>query len=159
MDIFYDAHRLFLKRLLEFDVNFILIGGYAVNFHGFNRPTGDMDIWLKPANDNKEKFVKMLLSEGFSEEGISYIADMDFTKPCVFHTGQIPLRIDFLTFINIVQFDEAFSHKVLLPLEDKFVPVLHINDLILSKMTTDRKKDMLDVEELQKIIGKNKRIE
>ncbi len=159
MDIFYEAHRLFLKRLLEFEIDFLLIGGFAVNFHGFNRPTGDMDIWLKPTNENKEKFIKMIRSEGFNEEGISYIAKLDFTKPCVFHTGQIPLRIDFLTFITIVKFDEAFSQKVLLPLGDKFVPVLHVNDLILSKMTSDRIKDKLDVEELQKIIRINKRID
>ena len=159
MDIFYEAHRLFLKRLLEFDIDFLLIGGFAVNFHGFNRPTGDMDIWLKPTNENKEKFIKMIRSEGFNEEGISYIAKLDFTKPVVFHTGQIPLRIDFLTFITIVKFDEAYNQKVLLPLGDKFVPVLHINDLILSKMTSDRIKDKLDVEELQKIIRISKKID
>ena len=156
MDIFYEAHRLFLTRLLEHNVDFILIGGFAVNFHGYNRPTGDMAIWLKPNNENKEKLLKLLLAEGFSEEGIGYISNLDFTKPVVFHTGQIPLRIDFLTFVNIVNFNEAYNNKVLLPMKDKFVPVLHINDLILSKITTDRIKDKLDVEELQKIIRNKK---
>jgi hypothetical protein len=159
MDIFYEAHRLFLKRLLEDQIDFILVGEYAINYHGIRRASGVMELWLKPTNENKEKFIKMIRSEGFNEEGINYIADLDFTKPCVFHTGQIPLRIDFLTFITIVKFDEAFGQKVLLPLGDKFVPVLHINDLILSKMTSDRKKDILDVEELQKIIRSNKRID
>ena len=55
MDIFLKEHKLFLLKLIEHDVIFILIGGHADNFHGYGRPSGDMDIWVKPDNENKIK--------------------------------------------------------------------------------------------------------
>ena len=151
MIIFYEPHRLLLKKLVESDVTFILIGGYAVNYHGFNRPTGDMDIWLRPDNLNKEKLLPLLRAENFSDESIQHIAELDFVNPVVFHFGKIPLRVDFLTRISGVEFDDAFRQKVFLPIENVQIPVLHLHHLILSKISNDRTKDKLDVEELQKI--------
>ena len=79
MNIFYQEHRIILKTLLEHRVDFILIGGYAVNYYGYNRVTGDMDIWLAPDNDNKEMLLKALASLGFDEDGINTIRSWDFT--------------------------------------------------------------------------------
>ena len=59
MKILLEEFRLLLKKLLESKVDFILIGGYAVNFHGYNRPTGDMDIWLRPTNETRDKLVQL----------------------------------------------------------------------------------------------------
>jgi hypothetical protein len=67
MDIFLDEHKEFLLLLLKHEVEFMLIGGYAVIFHGYERTTGDMDIWLKPSNENKEKFIEVLKSYGINE--------------------------------------------------------------------------------------------
>ena len=61
MNIFHDDHLEIIKELLENQVSFLLIGGYAVIFHGYNRTTGDMDLWLEPTNQNKEKNSLMLL--------------------------------------------------------------------------------------------------
>ncbi|MEO8148139.1 MAG: hypothetical protein ABI723_10900 [Bacteroidia bacterium] len=150
MDIFLKEHKIFLLKLIENNITFILIGGHAVNFHGYGRPTGDMDIWVKPDNDEKLKLVELLRKEGFSEEGINTVSQFDFTKRVVFHFGDYPLRVDFLTFINIIKFDEAYEQKQLLPLGDKLIPVLNLHHLVLSKITTDRPKDKLDIDELQK---------
>jgi hypothetical protein len=57
MNILLEPHKHLLRRLIDFKVDFILIGGYAVNFHGYSRATGDMDVWLKPDNDNRSKFI------------------------------------------------------------------------------------------------------
>lgn len=159
MIIFYEPHKEFLKKLISNDVEFILIGGYAVNYHGYNRPTGDLDIWLKPDNANRDKLLRLLRSENFSEEGINKIARLDFSKPVTFYFGKIPLRIDFLTHISGVKFNEAWQQKVLLPMEDCEIPILQLHHLVLSKISNDRTQDKLDVEELQKIIRLKKKKE
>ncbi|MBS1571671.1 MAG: hypothetical protein KF825_14740 [Ferruginibacter sp.] len=73
MNIFFEEHRKLLEGLLQNGVAFILIGGYAVNYYGYNRSTGDMNIWLKPGNDNKEKLLNLLSSMGFDKEDIATI--------------------------------------------------------------------------------------
>ena len=156
MVIIFEDHKLFLKKLLEAQVDFILVGGYAVNFYGYNRPTGDMDIWLKPSNDNREKLAILLEKENYSPGSVAQIRNADFTKHLAFHLGKEPFRIDFLTFIQGVSFEEAKAQQQLLPLEDKFVPVIHLHHLVISKTNTDRFKDKADIEELQKIRGKKK---
>lgn len=152
MIIFYPEHRRFLHVLIKHEVEFILIGGYAVNYHGYNRPTGDMDIWLKPDNNNKLKLIAALRSENFSDDGIKQVESLDFLKPACFYFGRIPLRIDFLTKISGVQYDEADKQKKLMKVDDFHIPVLHLHHLILSKISNTRTKDKQDVEELQKII-------
>lgn len=156
MIITLEEHKTLLKKLVEAGVEFILVGGYAVNFHGYSRTTGDMDIWLRPDNTNRDMMMKLLLDEGFEEEMVQAISKVDFTKGIVFHFGEPPKRVDFLTHISNVKFDEAWEAKQLLPVENIGVPVLHLNHLILSKISNSRTKDKADVEELQRI-NKNKK--
>ena len=151
MVIVFEQHRTFLRKLLVSGVEFILVGGYAVNFHGYNRPTGDMDIWLKPSEENKLKFLELLKKEGYDDRAIKAIQSCDFTSHLAFHIGENPFRIDFLTYIQGVAFEEANAQQQLLPLGEEYVPVLHLHHLVLSKMNTDRLKDKADIEELQKI--------
>ena len=61
MNIFFKEHHEILAALLKHRVNFMLIGGYAVNYYGYHRTTGDMDIWLEPSNENKEMLNRPLL--------------------------------------------------------------------------------------------------
>jgi len=68
MNIFLEKHFDLIKKLLEGNVLFILIGGYAVNFHGYNRTTGDLDLWVKPDNENKTKLIAVLTKMGFNLE-------------------------------------------------------------------------------------------
>jgi predicted nucleotidyltransferase len=151
MVVFIEEHRHLLKRLVEFEVDFIIIGGYAVNFYGYNRPTGDMDIWLRPDDENKDKFIEMLRSEGFSKVSINAVAKLNFEKPNVFHLGKPPNRIDFLTKISRVDFDAAWKRKKMLVVDTVSIPVIHLHDLILAKTGTGRTRDKADIEELQKI--------
>jgi predicted nucleotidyltransferase len=150
MVIIFENHKIFLKRLVEAGIDFILVGGYAVNFHGYNRPTGDMDIWLKPSNENKNKLLQLLKKEGYSEKSLAHIRESDFNTHLAFHIGNDPFRIDFLTYINGVEFEEAQKQQQSLPLDNIIVPVLHLHHLVLSKMNTERIKDKADIEELQK---------
>lgn len=82
---------------------------------------------------------------------------MDFTKVLAFHIGEPPRRIDFLTKIMGLTFQEADERKMFLPLGDFQVPVLHIDDLIVNKLISGRAKDKADVEELQNIMRLKKK--
>jgi len=110
-----------------------------------------MDIWLKPDDETRNKFLEFMHAEKFSVESIKQVSNLDFKKGPAFYLGEMPLRIDFLTKIGGVDFDEAWKEKGLISLNNIQIPVLHIHHLILSKISNNRTKDKLDVEELQKL--------
>jgi hypothetical protein len=124
MNIFYDAHKLVLQKLLDKQVNFILVGGYAVNYYGYNRVTGEMDVWLQPDNSNKKLLLIALPELGFDEEGITIIDSWDFTKPQLFHIGEKPDLTDFMTHISGVKYDIAKRNSTLANI-DGLVPIHH----------------------------------
>jgi hypothetical protein len=141
----------YLKTLIDCQVDFLIAGGYAVIYHGYVRTTGDMDIWLRPDYENKIKLLGALARQGLQDDSIQFVSQLDFTTPVSFHIGQIPEKIDFFTFITGLEFDAAKQHSVTLNIENLQVPFLSLPDLIINKMMTTRKRDQVDVEELQKI--------
>lgn len=152
MNIFIKEHRQMLQALARNNVRFMLIGGYAVIYHGYARTTADMDIWLALGNDNKEKLAKALQEFGIEDESLVIFNSIDFTRPQnVFYFGIEPRRIDFLTMISNVGFEDAFKQAGNFPLGDVKIPVIHYNQLILSKQTSGRLKDKADIEELERI--------
>ena len=154
---FLEEFKLIFKSLLRHNVEFLLVGGYAVNYHGYNRSTGDMDIWLKPDNANKANFLAMLKNENFNKNSLKIIENLNFEDANCFHIGKPPKRIDFLTKISGVEFAEAWKERVFLKFEDFNVPVLQLNHLIISKIATGRLQDKADIEFLQKIVRLKKR--
>jgi hypothetical protein len=151
MNFLLDEHLIFLKKLINAHVEFIIIGGYSVIFHGYRRTTGDMDIWLKPDNTNKEKLLTVLRQMDFDDADIELVENLDFTTHIAFNIGETPARIDFLTYVNMIKFDDAYAHRIENSVEGYLIPFLHLNDLILSKINTGRLKDVADVEALQQI--------
>ncbi len=140
-----------MEKLLLYEVDFILIGGYAVNFYGYGRYTGDIDFWLRPSAPNKEKFVKVFSQLNTDESYIEVINQMNFTEPQSISIGEPPLRVDFLTKVNLVNFDEAWEKRVFLPLKNIQIPVVDYDHLITMKFNTGRPKDQNDLEQLQRI--------
>ncbi len=151
MDILVDEHRQFLRLLLVHDVKFILIGGYAVIYHGYERLTGDMDIWLEPDNDNRKRLLTALAAFGIEDEDVKRVAETNFTEPQVFFIGKVPRRIDFLTRITGVDFNEAIEKVNFFFMQEYKIPVIHYHHLLASKKNTGRLKDEADIEELQRI--------
>lgn len=152
MNIFHDEHIEVIKLLTKQKVQFILVGGVAVNFHGYSRPTGDLDIWLKPSEENKLKLADCLSKIGIITEDIEKIKMLDFDKPSAFHIGnKPPFVIDFLTKIVGVKWDEAWDQKVFFALGDLKIPFLHINHLKQNKLISGRAKDLNDLEQLTRI--------
>ena len=73
----------------------MLIGGYAVIYYGYERSTNDLDVWLQPENENKEKLIAALHEFGVSKESLKNVSTLDFTSTQFFFFGEKPRRIDF----------------------------------------------------------------
>jgi len=156
MNILTESHKRLLIDLLNSGVEFLLIGGYAVNYHGYPRYTMDMDIWLRPDAANKQRFIAFIQKQGFSDESIDHLKTLDFSAAQAFHIGERETRIDFVTKISGVEFKEAFERCAKLSLAGKTIPVLQYEDLMINKMLSGRPKDKADVDELQKIRSSGK---
>ena len=152
INLFTEEHRELLLALIKHKVDFILIGGYAVIHYGYDRNTGDMDIWIKTGNENRDKLVLALQAFGIIDEHLSILSEMDFSNPVpVFYFGNEPRRFDFVTMISNVTFEEAIKQVNYINLESFQIPVIHYDHLIASKLTSSRLKDKADIEELEKI--------
>jgi hypothetical protein len=150
MDIFEPVFVDFIRLLNKHEVEYILIGGMAVNVYGYNRPTGDMDIWMNPNNRNGAKIINAIDEYGFETSGLK---EKNFEEADVFFLGQPPFRIDILTRTAGLKFNESFERTKSYNLENElFVPVLHVNDLIVNKLIVGRYKDLDDIEKLKKQI-------
>lgn len=152
MNIFIDEHVQLLQALLRNSVSFILIGGYAVIHYGYGRTTGDMDIWLQLGQENKNRLLKALAEFGIEADDLDQLEEMDFNNPMpVFFIGEAPRRIDFITAVNNLRFEEAIAEVNYFPVENIRIPVIQYHHLILTKSGTSRLKDLADIEELNRI--------
>ena len=110
INLFTEEHQQLLATLIKNKVDFMLVGGYAVIHYGYDRNTGDIDIWLKTGNGSRDKLIEALKDFGVIDEHIETLRKMDFTNPVpVFYFGREPRRIDFITMIANVNFDEAIQ--------------------------------------------------
>lgn len=159
MNIFDGYTHAVLSQLNCNKVQYLVVGGYAVNYHGYRRTTGDIDLWIKPENGiNKEQIIQSLRNLAVDESTLIQLTKLDFTKPVIFVDGEEPFKIDFMTFVSGVNFESAFNKKNIAEIDHLQVPFIHLNDLVLSKMSTDRPQDKIDVEKLQQIqLLKNKK--
>lgn len=140
-----------IEKLLVNKVEFLLIGGYAVNYYGFNRYTGDIDFWINPTEENKINFLAAMKSLKCDADTIDAIRKIPFPSKEVFFLSEPPLRIDFITSVNLVEFAEAWDKRNSMSIKNFELPVVDYYSLILMKMNTGRSKDKIDVEELHKI--------
>lgn len=147
MDIF---EPIFLELLEKYKVEYILIGGMAVNIHGYSRPTGDMDIWMNPTNDNGQKIILAIDDFGYN---VSVLKEKNFEVTDVIFLGQPPFRIDILNKIHGLNFYDCYQRIAQYTTENNLsIPVLHLNDLIVNKLLSARHKDLDDIENLKKEI-------
>lgn len=137
-----------LQLLLEEQVDFILVGAYALGAHGYPRATGDIDIWVKADEINSINIYKALEKFGTP---VDQIKMNDFaSEGIVFQIGVTPRRIDIITQIDGVSFDEADEDKIIVEVEGLKLPILSFDKLIKNKLSTGRERDELDVKLLKK---------
>ena len=135
-----------LKCFSEHGVEFIIVGGYALAFNGAPRFTGDLDILIRPSAANAGRVLSALDEFGFS---FPNLAVDDFQSPeKVVQLGVPPIRIDLITSISGVSWDEANAHKVAALYGDVPVAYLGKAEFIKNKSATGRKKDLADIEAL-----------
>jgi predicted nucleotidyltransferase len=137
-----------LQLLLEEKVDFIIVGAYALGTHGYPRSTGDIDIWVKPDSTNSKNLYNALSRFGAPLELIE--ADEFSTEGIIFQIGAAPRRIDIITQIDGVTYEEADEDKIFVETEGLKIPVLSLEKLIKNKMATGREKDKLDIKILKK---------
>ena len=144
-----------LELFDEYSVEYLIVGGYALAFHGAPRFTGDIEIFVKPDADNARRILEALDEFGFKSLGLN---EEDFKYPDkVVQLGVPPVRIDLITSLSGISWGEAFSGRT----EGKYgdVPVYYIGreQFIQNKKASGRKKDLADIEALEKIKEENER--
>lgn len=138
----------FIDLLNIHHVDYMIVGAHALAFHGRPRHTGDLDIWIKPSNENATRMVRVLNDFGFGSLGLK---EEDFLKEnYVTQLGYPPLRIDILNAISGVEFDEAYNNKIVGEIEDLQVNFINVTEFIKNKEASGRKKDFGDIESLNK---------
>jgi predicted nucleotidyltransferase len=137
-----------LQLLLEEQVDFIIVGAYALGTHGYPRATGDIDIWVKPNSLNSKRLYKALARFGAPLDQIQ--ADEFSSEGIIFQIGVIPRRIDIITKIDGVTYEEADEDKIIVEIEGLNIPVISLEKFIKNKMATGRERDKLDIKTLTK---------
>src|ERR1044071_118693 len=130
----------FLRLLNKNKVEYLLIGGYAVGYYGYVRATADMDVWIASNSDNAFKVLIALQEFGFNlPESTKEL----FLKPDnVARMGVPPFRIEMLTSISGVGFEECYAERVVDTVDDVEVPIISLRHLKVNKKASGRLKDL-----------------
>lgn len=156
MDI-YDEDILHLWRCLEKEnVRYLMIGGFATNLHGYARITNDMDIWIEDTRTNRINLRNALKKQGSGD--YEMIETMEFVAGWTNFQLNMGFTLDVLTHVKgleHISFSECYEFAVVADIMGVTVRFLHYNHLITSKKATGRLKDLLDIEELEKIHNKD----
>ena len=136
----------FLQLLNSHTVEYLLIGGYAVGYHGYPRSTGDMDVWIHTTAENARKIIQVLNDFGFGSAGAS---EALFQQPHkIVRMGNPPLRIEVLTTISGVEFAECYASKIEDEIDGITVNIINLDDLRANKLASGRLKDLNDLQNL-----------
>ena len=138
--------REFLKLFESNRVEYLLIGGYAVNLYGHVRTTNDLDVWVKVSPENAAKIEQALREFGFGEAGLT--PDLFLAQHNVVRMGFPPVRIEILTSISGVDFEECYAGKEMVQVGDMIVPVISLASLRQNKAASGREKDLSDLANL-----------
>jgi len=130
-------------------VDYMVVGGYALAFHGKPRHTGDLDIWIDLSEDNAQKMIIVFNDFGMASLGM---VKADFLKKGgITQIGYPPLRIDILNEIDGIDFNDAYPNKLVIDVDGLSVNYIGLDDLIKNKQVSGRKQDISDVDQLNKL--------
>jgi len=136
----------FLRLLNSQHVEYLLIGGYAVGYHGYPRPTGDMDIWIALSPLNASRVAQALVEFGFRAEDVPAAL---FTEPGkIVRMGIPPMRLEIVTTISGVEFSACYARRVTALIDEVTVSIIGLDDLKTNKKACGRHKDLNDLEQL-----------
>jgi predicted nucleotidyltransferase len=138
--------REFLQLLNAHEVEYLLVGGWAVGYHGYPRATVDMDLWIGRGPANAEKMVTVLREFGFDTPNLS--KDLFLKEDQIVRMGVPPIRLEIFTSIPGVQFEECYCERIIDELDGMRVNLLNLEHLKASKRASGRNKDLNDLENL-----------
>jgi hypothetical protein len=149
-NIFNPDFRDFILALNDNNVEYILVGGFAVILHGHSRVTGDMDIWVNRTEENYKKLMKAFYQfkmPAFDMTKENFLNHEDWD---VFKFGRKPAAIDVMVKVKGLDFDECFKLSKMFEVEDLTIRTLHLNNLLEAKKEAGRLKDLDDIQQLTK---------
>ena len=139
--------REFIQSLNDNQVRYLVVGGYAVALHGYPRYTKDIDIWIELAPENASRLVRSLEQFGF---GSLRPKEQDFLDAdTIIQLGYPPRRIDLLTTLPGVDFDQCFAERVVVDFDELPVNFIDLENLKKNKLATGRAQDIADIENLE----------
>lgn len=138
--------REFLRSLSEHHVEYLLVGGYAVVYHGYRRATGDMDIWMARNKANAENIVAALVAFGFADTAVT--PELFVEPDSITRMGNEPLRTAIMTTVSGLDFTDAYAHRVVEVIDGVPVSVISAEHLKINKRASGRLKDLADLESL-----------
>lgn len=136
----------FLRLLKEYDVRYLLVGGYAVGYHGYPRTTDDLDIWIAIHPDNANRLVAVMKSFGLEDPNLT--PELFLQKPKIIRMGFPPMRLEITTSISGVEFDECYQARIVDQLDGVEVNLIDLENLKKNKRASGRTKDIADLENL-----------
>ena len=136
----------FLKLLNAHEVDYLLIGGYAVGFYGHPRATADMDIWIAMNPANADKVVTVLKEFGFNPPDLS--ANLFLQENQIIRMGVPPVRIELATTISGVEFSDCFAEHVVAEMDGVRTNLISLAHLKINKKASGRHQDLSDLENL-----------
>ena len=139
-----------LQLLNEFDVQYLIVGGYAVMKYGEPRYTKDLDVWVNNSTANSSRVVAVLKKFGAPLEHDGITAETFSGHQVVYQIGVAPLRIDILTEITGVEFSDAWKRRVASTFFGVPVSFISLDDLIVNKRALGRSSDLKDLEQNRK---------
>lgn len=152
MDLLDDEILKFWKDLQQIKVDYMLIGGYAVNFHGHQRPAGDLDIWLKDSLENRQRLRKAFIAATMGDYLL--LETMQFVPGWTDFQLNNGMRLDILTDtkgLENLSFDECFETSQQIDIMDIKIPCLSLQHLIENKKAVARPKDIVDIAKLEQL--------
>jgi len=140
--------REFIALLNSNAVEYLIVGAHAVSFHGYPRYTGDLDLFVRPTPENADRLLRVLSEFGF--ESLKVTKEDLQTPDFVLQLGRSPVRIDILTAISAVTFEEAWACRRDAPIDGLETHYIGRDELIRNKEATGRARDLGDADELRK---------
>lgn len=136
----------FLSLLNSHEVDYLLVGGYAVALWGYPRYTGDIDLWIAISDQNADKLVTVFKEFGFDVPELS--RDMFLDAKRMTRLGREPVKIEILSHVSGLSFSEARANAVVRNLDGIAIPVISLRDLRTNKLASGRPKDLADLDNL-----------
>ncbi|MDB5328845.1 MAG: hypothetical protein JWM57_4414 [Phycisphaerales bacterium] len=136
----------FIRLMNSEGAEYLMLGGFAVNYYGYHRFTGDIDFWIETSVENAHRVHRVLQQFGMADSGLK--AER-FTVPNKVHMfGRVPIRIDLLTGPSGVEFSACYARRQVAEVDGVEIPIISLADLRMNKSASGRDKDLIDLKHL-----------